>query len=225
MGGKEEEEETNLRVLEGVESRRVNTSARREVDEDVGVGVLLGGLSDGSVDGEEGLLCTPVELLDVVTSEGVDHGSDRGSLPSAREVEVEHSLDSSRLETVNEGSSGLVEGSVGRSSGGGGGVESNDVVSGLGPGSVGGDVSNRSGRSDGDGSGGSIGSGNGGEGDDDGSGSLRESESERNDLSDMSLGSVDGDGDTERLSKKSESLETLLVVGSWKKRERGEERR
>ena len=177
--------------------------------------MLLGGLSDGSVDGKESLLCTPVELLDVVTSEGVDHGSDRGSLPSAREVEVEHSLDSSRLETVDEGSSGLVEGSVvGSSGGGGGGVESNDVVSGLGPRSVGGDVSNESGRSDGDGSGGSIGSRDGGEGDDDGSGSLGESESERNDLSDVSLGSVDGDGDTEGLSEKSESLESLLVVGS-----------
>lgn len=177
--------------------------------------MLLDSLSDRGVDGEEGFLCTPVELLDVVTSEGVDHGGDRRRLSSAREVEIEHALDGSGLETVDKRSGGLVEGPVRGSSGGiGGGVESDDVVSGRDPGPVGGNVSDwvRGSLSDGGRRG--VGSGNGGELDDDGRGSLGESESKGDDLGDVGLGSVDGDRDTERLSEESEGLESLLVVGS-----------
>jgi hypothetical protein len=38
--------------------------------------------------------------LDVVATEGVDHGSNGGSLPAKRVVEDEHALDGTGLETV-----------------------------------------------------------------------------------------------------------------------------
>jgi hypothetical protein len=211
------ESETDLRVLESIESRRVDGSLRREVDEDVGVGVLLGGLGEGGVDGEEGLLCAPVELLDVVSAEGVDHRSDGGSLSAAREVEVEHALDGSGLETEDEGSGGFVEGSVRRSTGGRLGLESDDVVVGLLSRAVEADVADLgSMRSLGDGSGGGVGAGGSGRGKrgDRGRGLLGDTEGERNDLGDVRFGTEDLDLDAEGLSEKSESLETLLVVGS-----------
>lgn len=59
-----------------VEGRGVNGSGRREVDDNVDVRVLFDGLGDGRVDREKGLLGTPVEFLNVVTTEGVDHSGD-----------------------------------------------------------------------------------------------------------------------------------------------------
>jgi hypothetical protein len=211
------ESETDLRVLESIESRRVDGSLRREVDEDVGVGVLFGGLGEGGVDGEEGLLCAPVELLDVVSAEGVDHRSDGGSLSAAREVEVEHALDGSGLETEDEGSGGFVEGSVRRSTGGRLGLESDDVVVGLLSRAVNADVTNLgSSGSLCDGSGGGVGAGGGGgEGGDGRGGLFGDSEGEGDDLGDVRLGTEDLDLNTKGLSKESESLKTLLVVGSW----------
>lgn len=73
----------DLGESENVEGRRVDGSTRGEVDDDVGIGVLLDGILDRGVDGEKSLLGTPVELLDVVTAEWVDHGGDGWSLAAA----------------------------------------------------------------------------------------------------------------------------------------------
>jgi len=64
----------NLREFKSFESRLVNGSGRGEVDADVGIRALLYGIGHRGEDGEEGFLGSPVELLNVVTSEGVDHG-------------------------------------------------------------------------------------------------------------------------------------------------------
>ena len=53
----------------------VNGSGRGEVDADIGIGALLYGIGHRGEDGEKSFLGSPVELLNVVTSEGVNHGS------------------------------------------------------------------------------------------------------------------------------------------------------
>jgi hypothetical protein len=95
-----------------------NTATGSEVDNNVDVGVLGDSLGDAGVDGEEGLLGSPVELLDVVSTEGVDHSSNRRRRASAGVVKVEHALDGTGLETVHERTGSLIEGAV---SGAGGG--------------------------------------------------------------------------------------------------------
>jgi len=71
----DESDSLDLREFESFESRLVNGSGRGEVDADVGIRALLYGIGHRGEDGEEGFLSSPVELLNVVTSEGVDHGS------------------------------------------------------------------------------------------------------------------------------------------------------
>src|SRR3954447_1666153 len=61
----------DLRESKDVEGGGVHGTAGSEVDDDVGVRVLLDGLFDRGVNREQGLLGAPVELLDVVTTEWV----------------------------------------------------------------------------------------------------------------------------------------------------------
>ena len=210
----------DLREPQDVQGRSVDRSAGRKVDDDVGVLVLLDGLFDRGVDGQEGLLGTPVELLNVVSSEGVDHGSDRGGLSATREVKVEHSLDSTGLETKDERSGVLIERPVRRSTGDGvpGSVlERDDVVAGLVSGPVGLDGTEtfgsvRDGRRGlltrlellGDRGDGRL-------------GLVRlslDSESHGDNVGDVGLGTKDLDLDAERLSEETHGLETFLVVGT-----------
>ena len=85
-------------MLQALEGTRVDGSRAGKVDDDIDIRVLGHGLLQAGVDGEEGLLGTPVELLDVVATEGVDHHGDGGGLTTARVVEVEHTLDGAGLD-------------------------------------------------------------------------------------------------------------------------------
>jgi hypothetical protein len=55
-----------------------------------------------------------VELLNVVTTERIDHSSDGRGLASARVIEVKHALNGTWLETIHERASRRVEGAVRR---------------------------------------------------------------------------------------------------------------
>lgn len=182
--------------------------------------MLLDGLLDGGVNGEEGLLGTPVELLDVVTAEGVDHGSDGGSLSTTGEVKVEHTLDSSGLKTENERSGGLVERSVSRSLTVSGGLESDDVLGRLFSGTVSSDRTDTCVLSGGAGGSSASLDLNGGtvnDGVDCRLSRVRfllDTERHRDDIGDVSFRSVNLDLDTERLAQQSHGFETFLVVGT-----------
>lgn len=213
----------DLLVLQALQSTRVNGSRAGEVDDDVDVRVLRDGLLQAGVDGEESLLGTPVEFLDVVATEGVDHSSDGGGLTTAGVVEVQHTLDSTGLETVDEGAGvGIERPEPGATVLGDLGLEVDDVVGCLGTLTIGVDGTNSLiGVRDGSdlvtlrrrGSGldalqsasGSI-----------GGLALREvdAESEGDNLGNVGVGTEDADGDTQALTKETHSLETLLVVGT-----------
>ena len=49
-----------------------------KVDDDIDIRVLGNDLLQAGVDGEEGLRSTLIELLDVVATEGINHGGDGG---------------------------------------------------------------------------------------------------------------------------------------------------
>ena len=66
----------DLGEREDLEGARVDAAGRGKVDDNVGVGVLLNGLLYAGVNRKESLLSSPVELLDVVAAEGVNHRSD-----------------------------------------------------------------------------------------------------------------------------------------------------
>lgn len=121
----------DLRVTEDVERGGVHGSRRTEVDNDIDVWVFLNSLADGGVDWEKSLLGAPVELLDVVSTEGVNHGSDGRSLSSAGEVEIKHSLDRSGLKTKDERTGVGIERSEPRTRTVSLGLEVHDVVAGL----------------------------------------------------------------------------------------------
>ena len=80
--------------------------------------MLLHGLGKRGVHGQKRLPRAPVELLDVVSTEWVDHRSDGRTGTLARVVEIEHTLDSTRLEAVDEAAGLGVKRSVSRPSGG-----------------------------------------------------------------------------------------------------------
>lgn len=208
----------DLREREDFEGRGVDGSRGSEVDNDINVGVLLDGLTDGGVDGKESFLGTPVELLNVVTTEGVDHSSDGRNLSTAREVEVEHALDSTGLETKDEGPGVLVEGSEPRSSARDRlSVEPNNLVVGLlsaavslDSTNVAGDVGNATRGSAVRGSNGSGREGSNIAGD--GGRRSLDTEGHWDDGSDRRLGAVDFHEDTKRFTAETHSLETLLVV-------------
>lgn len=99
----------DLRVLHQLESRAVDGTRRGKVDNDINVGMLGHGLLDLLVDGEEGLAGAPVHFADELTTKGVDDAGDRGSLALADKVKVQHALDGTGLQTVDETSSLVVE--------------------------------------------------------------------------------------------------------------------
>lgn len=202
----------DLRELEGIEGAGVHTSGTGEVDEHVDLGVLSNGLLERSVDRKESLLGSPVELLDVVTTEWVDHGGDTGGVTSARVVEVQHALDGAGLQTIYEGSSGIVERpEIGASAVAGGGLrEVDDLIAGLDALSVGLDSANRGASLDLR----RLGSRSRGDAVGNGLVASLHAESEGNNLRDVSLGTVHLNRHTQRLSKKAHGLQTLLVVGA-----------
>ena len=74
---------------------------------------MLGdGVLHASVDWKEGLFGTPVELLNVMTAKGIDHSSYGGSRATTRVIEVEHSLNSTGLQTIDERAGVSIEWSV-----------------------------------------------------------------------------------------------------------------
>ena len=131
----------DLLMLQALKSTRVDGSRAGKVDDDIDIRVLGHGLLQAGVDGEEGLLGTPVELLDVVATEGIDHGGDGRGLTTAGVVE--HALDGTGLETVNKGAGvGIERPEPGSAALGNLGLEVDDVVGGLGTFTVGVDGSN-----------------------------------------------------------------------------------
>ncbi len=213
-------ERLDLGELEALKRARVHTTRAGEVDDNINIGVLGDSLLEGRVDREEGLLGSPVELLDVVSTEGVDHRGDGGGLATAGVVEVEHSLDGTGLETVHEGAGGSIERPVCRARGSRAlGVEVDKDVGGLGALSIGVDRANSVGRL----AGGSYLRGRGVNLDrfeavDSSIARLGladiNAEGEWHDLGDVCVGAEDTDGDTQALSEQAHGLETLLVVGT-----------
>ena len=102
----------DLRVLHQLHGGAVDTAGRGKVDNDVNIGVLGNSLGNLLIDGQESLAGAPVHLADELTTEGVDDASNRGSGTLADEVEIEHALDSTGLQTVDEASCLLVEESM-----------------------------------------------------------------------------------------------------------------
>jgi hypothetical protein len=121
----------DLGELEALKSARVHTTRAGKVDNNVDIGVLGDGLLERGVDGQEGLFGSPVELLDVVATEGVDHGSDGGSLATARVVKVQHALDGTGLETIDERAGVSIEWPERGAGSGALGVEVDEKVGGL----------------------------------------------------------------------------------------------
>ena len=203
------------KLLQDLHGRAEDGTGRSEVDDDINVGVLANSLSDGGVHGQEGLLGSPVEFLDVVSTEGVNHGSDGGSGTSAREVKVKHALNGTGLETIHKAASFSSEGKVPLAVSSGGGIEVDNIVPNIVALSVGPNGANvlvlgsldsfdllateRLGRSGSAGSSGGL------------NGLLCNAKCERNDLGDMGLGTEDVDGNTEMLSEETHGLETFLL--------------
>jgi hypothetical protein len=108
----DESETLDLREAKHIQGRGVDRAGGGKIDDTVDLGVLLHGFLDRGVDGKESLFGAPVEFLDVVAAEGIDHRRDGGVLTPAAVVEVEHALDSTRLETIHERAGVGVEWSV-----------------------------------------------------------------------------------------------------------------
>lgn len=76
--------------------------------------MLAHGLLRRLVDGQQGLAGAPVHLADELTTEGVDDTGNRRGLALADEVEIQHALDGTGLETIDEASGLVIEESVRR---------------------------------------------------------------------------------------------------------------
>lgn len=92
----------DLGVLEDLQGGRVNAPGTGKVDNNVNIRVFRDGLIDRGVDREQSLLGTPIELLNMVSAEWVDHGSDRSRSTTARVIEIKHALDGTGLEAIHE---------------------------------------------------------------------------------------------------------------------------
>ena len=99
----------DLRVLHELDGGAVDTSGGSKVDNGVNVRVLGHGLVDLLVDGQQGLAGSPVHLADELSTEGVDNTSNGGGLALADEVEIQHALDGSGLQTIDEAACLLME--------------------------------------------------------------------------------------------------------------------
>ena len=102
----------NLGVLHELHGGLVHTARRSKVDNGIDVSVLGHGLVYALVNWEEGLAGSPVHLADELSTESVDDARNGGCGALADEVEIEHALDGSWLETVHEASRLVVEESV-----------------------------------------------------------------------------------------------------------------
>jgi hypothetical protein len=100
---------SDLRVLHQLHGGAVDTSRGSEVHHCVHVTVLLHRLAHTLVDGEQGLACAPVHLAHELTTESVDDTCHGWGLSLADEVEVQHALHGSWLESVDEASGLVVE--------------------------------------------------------------------------------------------------------------------
>jgi hypothetical protein len=78
----DESDNFDLLMLQALEGTRVDRSRAGEVEDDVDIRVLGNGLLQAGVDEEESLLGSPVEFMDVMVTEGVDHGGNGGVLMS-----------------------------------------------------------------------------------------------------------------------------------------------
>jgi hypothetical protein len=96
----------DLRELQALQRAGVDATRAGKVDDNIDIRVLRHSLLQAGVNGEKSLFRSPVELLDVVATEGVNHGGNGGGLTAAGVVKVQHSLDSTRLETINERTGG-----------------------------------------------------------------------------------------------------------------------
>jgi hypothetical protein len=206
----------DLRVLKALEGARVYTTAGSKVDDNIDVRVLGSSILDAGVDRKESLLGSPIELLDVVTTEGVNHGSDGRACTTAGVVKVKHALDGTGLETIDEGAGTGVE----RPKPGAGGrrlfgLKVDNLVFGLCTATIG------------------MNGANSGLGFIDGS-NLRgrsarldtfqtvmrnslglgdvNAQCEGDNLGDVGIGAEDADGNAKALSEKAHRLETLLIV-------------
>ena len=74
--------------------------------------MLANGLFNLLVDRQQSLACAPVHLADKLAAESIDDAGDRRSFALANEVEVQHALDGTGLEAVDEASSLVVEESM-----------------------------------------------------------------------------------------------------------------
>lgn len=91
-----------LSEVHNVQRAAVHTARAGEVHNDIGIRVFLDGLFDAGVNRQKGLLHSPVNFLDMVATEGVDHSSDGRCLATTRVVEVEHALSGTGLEAVHQ---------------------------------------------------------------------------------------------------------------------------
>ncbi len=98
---------SDLWVLHQFHGRLVDGSRRSEVDNGIYIDMLGHCLLNRLVDWEESFGSSPVHLGHELTTEGVDDTSNGWGGTLADEVEIQHSLDSSWLETIDE-TSGLV---------------------------------------------------------------------------------------------------------------------
>lgn len=103
---------SDLRVLHQLHCGLVDGSRGSKVDDGVDILVLLHCLLNGLVNWEESLAGSPVHLGDELATESVDDTGDGWGCTLADEVEIQHSLDSSWLETVDEASGLVVEESL-----------------------------------------------------------------------------------------------------------------
>lgn len=103
---------SDLWVLHQLHGGLVDGSRGSKVDDGIDILVLLHCLFNGLVNWEEGLAGSPVHLGDELATEGVDDTGDGWGFTLADEVEIQHSLDSSWLETINEASGLVVEESL-----------------------------------------------------------------------------------------------------------------
>jgi hydroxymethylpyrimidine/phosphomethylpyrimidine kinase len=112
----------------------VHTSARRKVNDNIGVRVLLDGFFKRDVNGEKSFACSPIEFLDVVSTKGVNHSCHTRTCAFAAVIKAQHSLNGTWLEAVDEAAGSFVEGSVCGPGvfGAIDGIETNDNVVGLG---------------------------------------------------------------------------------------------
>lgn len=123
----------NLRVLHELHGGLVHTARRSKVDNGIDVRVLGHRLLYALVNWQKGLAGSPVHLADELSTKGIDDARNGRCGALADEVEIEHALHGSWLETVHEASCLVVEESMlcARAQRPAGSNEASDVVVGI----------------------------------------------------------------------------------------------